>query len=389
LSQDNNDNSGVRIAQDEVPWDEGQGADPGPWRDAWDYVETQERLQKEGRALELREEQRALIERGRALARELAELDGRGDWTERVKPLGELGWLQRPAPERRALLTYDGSCVLPMGKVGFFVGEGGIGKSWALTQLAVSVVTGVPWLDTFSIPEGSQGGVLMAMGEEDPEEMHRRLRDVVEALGLAAHHMSVLEKMLWPLPLAGHILEFLSEGNRSWDHEHFEQVLRDAAPLGGWKLIVLDPASRFMGIDAEKDNAYATRFVQLLEQLTELPGNPTVLCSHHTNKTSRMTAGQGNRAGAIRGASALVDGARWQGNLSYHWPEDATEPDEGRAVFTVTKSNYGPKPEPVQLVRREGSGVLWPLHEGVEGATSPPPRPVRLQGRSVFQMDDL
>jgi hypothetical protein len=105
-----------------------------------------------------------------------------------------------------------------------------------------------------------------------------------------------------------------------------------------------------------------------------------------------MTAGQGNRAGAIRGASALVDGARWQGNLSYHWPEDATEPDEGRAVFTVTKSNYGPKPEPVQLVRREGSGVLWPLHEGVEGAVAEVKRPVRplgLQGRSVFQMDDL
>lgn len=391
MSQSQDDKAaGTRVVHEEVPWEEGQGADPRSWKEAWDLVETQERLAREGRLLELKEAQRALGEQGRLLAREVAELEGRGDWTERVKPLGQLGWLQRPAPERRALLEYDGSCALPMGKVGFFVGEGGIGKSWALTQLAVSVVTGLPWLGAYHVPEGSRGGVLMAMGEEDPDEMHRRLVDIVEALGLAAHHRSELEQMMWPLPLAGHILEFLHEGVRSWDHEHFEQTIRDATPPGGWKLIILDPASRFMGIDAEKDNAFATRFVQLLEQLTELPGNPTVLCSHHTNKTSRMTAGQGHRAGAIRGASALVDGARWQGNLAYYWPEGAEEPDESRAVFTITKSNYGPKPPGLDLMRREGSGVLWPMHGEVAAhiEAKRPPRNL-MTGRSAFSTGDL
>ena len=59
------DQSGVRIMHEELPWEEGQGAQPEPWQEAWDYVETQERLQREGRVLELREEQRALIDRGR------------------------------------------------------------------------------------------------------------------------------------------------------------------------------------------------------------------------------------------------------------------------------------------------------------------------------------
>lgn len=138
--------------------------------------------------------------------------------------------------------------------------------------------------------------------------------------------------------------------------------MEEHAPEQGWKLIILDPASRFMGVDAEKDNAYATRFVQLLERLTMLPGRPTVMCAHHTTKAAR-TSNAGARSVAARGASALTDGARWQGNLFVPFDDHGNEghPQDNVAVFQVTKSNYGPKPPAMYLTRVPGSGVLVPF----------------------------
>lgn len=338
------------------------------WRRAWDWRDEQDAEAREERAQELRSMRTELHLQSMAVENALADLEGRGDWTQMFRPLSDFGWLHQDPPPRRALLEKDGECILPLGKVGFFVGEGGIGKSWALTQMAISVATGVPWFQTFRVPEDAIGSVIMAMGEEDPEEMHRRIRHITTHLDLASHHMSDLEQRLWPLPLAGHFIEFLAEGERSFEHERFEQMLRQQAPADGWRLIILDPASRFMGVDAEKDNAFATRFVQLLERLTSLPGNPTVICAHHTTKTSRMS-NAGARAVAARGASALTDGARWQGNLASAWDEGTGEPIEDAAIFQISKSNYGPKPPALFLRRKEGSGVLIPTDNPNHGSS--------------------
>lgn len=330
------------------------------WREAWDWRQTQEKEQRAEQILKLREFRANVHQEAMTIEEALARLEGRGDWTQLMHSLQELNWLHVEPPERVVLLEYAGECVLPMGKVGFFVGEGGIGKSWALTQLGVSVATGTRWLDTFSVPRGSEGGVVMAMGEEDVDEMHRRIHTIVKNLPLAAHELSALEQRLWPLALSGYFMEFLEAGERSFEYERFEQLLRERAPVEGWKLVILDPASRFMGVDAEKDNAFATRFVQLLERLTKLPGNPTVLCAHHTTKAAR-TSSAGSKSVAARGASALTDGARWQGNLFAPLDEENNAIQEGISVFQVTKSNYGPKPAPLFLMREEQSGVLVPF----------------------------
>jgi hypothetical protein len=57
-------------------------------------------------------------------------------------------------------------------------------------------------------------------------------------------------------------------------------------------------------------------------------------------------------------------------------------------LFTVTKSNYGPKPEALVLERREGSGVLYPSRQRgsvVEVATGGGGK----AKRSVFDAKDL
>lgn len=330
------------------------------WQEAWEWRESKDKQERAKKLEDLRQMRSSIHLEAMNIEAALAELEGRGDWTTLFKPLKQFDWLNTVPPPRQALLEKNGDCVLPLGKVGFFVGEGGIGKSWALTQLAISVATGVNWLQTFNVPSYATGGVVMAMGEEDPDEMHRRIRNILDHLNLPAHHLSALEQRIFPLPLAGYFVEFLEDGERSFAHERFEQILEQNAPDDGWKLIVLDPASRFMGVDAEKDNAYATRFVQLLERLTSLPGHPTVLCAHHTTKSARAGGPGGGRSIAARGASALTDGARWQGNLFAATDESTGEPMEDMAVFTVSKSNYGPKPATLYLKRKEGSGVLIP-----------------------------
>ena len=81
------------------------------------------------------------------------------------------------------------------------------------------------------------------------------------------------------------------------------------------QLVILDPASRFMGPETETNNAAATDWVNLIDALTLVGGKPTVLVSHHTNKTAIRPIGNDKKPvfdqSMCRGASALVDGFRW------------------------------------------------------------------------------
>jgi hypothetical protein len=115
----------------------------------------------------------------------------------------------------------------------------------------------------------------------------------------------------------------------------------------GFALVILDPLSRFGGLEAEVDNGLATRTVGALERLTRLPGEPAVLVAHHERK------GGGKGTDAVRGASALVDGARWVARLQpvelggRRWRSKAGH----RAVWLrLVKTNYTPPLEAPCLV---------------------------------------
>src|SRR5690606_13939290 len=99
-----------------------------------------------------------------------------------------------------------------------------------------------------------------------------------------------------------------------------------------FKLIVMDPLSRFAGPEAEVDNAAATALVQDFERLTQMQGKPAVLVAAHERKRGKT---EDESADMTRGASALTDGARWVARLE---PESKEHP----ARFKVVKNNYGP-----------------------------------------------
>lgn len=286
-------------------------------------------------------------------------------WVHRLAP-APAEWFTRPPPRRTWLLrdgrTSKADGVLPLGKCGELIGEGGVSKTMALVQLAIAVSTGVPWLGTFSVE--SAGKVLLILGEEDQEEVHRRLYNAARAMRAPIPAPG----MLVTLPLAGvpcSLVESDADGNPS--DTSFLLWLRayvEANP--GWKLFVLDPLSRFAGLDAEKDNAAATRFVQGVESIATAAG-ASGLVAHHTNQVSRGAGGKVTGVSS-RGSTAIVDGFRWGCALASDHVDLEDEEERARLGELVTlsffKSNYSRKGEPLVLRRDlDHGGALVPLDD--------------------------
>lgn len=273
-------------------------------------------------------------------------------------------WFAKPPKARTWLLAdrrpaqHEG--VLPLGKVGMLVSEGGGGKTQAIAQLAVAVANGGAWLGSLQVT--SPGRVLLILGEEDADELHRRLYRAARSMSAPTPP----EGSISALPLSGLPSALVQRDERgNTEAAPFFEWLRTYLAAGEeWKLIVLDPLSRFAGLDAEKDNAHATRFIEAAESLANQTG-ATVLVAHHTNKVARV-AGASVTSASSRGSSAFTDGARWVGTLA----AEALPPmgTGGRldelVTFTVTKSNYAKKPDAI-LLRRDPDhgGALVPLDD--------------------------
>ncbi len=296
--------------------------------------------------------------------RERAAVDEAGTkaWAERVT-LVPPEWFTEAPPVRKWLLRdkrkaeFEG--LLPLGKASQLVAEGGGGKTTLVMQLALCVASGADWLGTFSV--ASPGRVLLLLGEEDAEEVRRRLYGIARTLKFKAPEPD----RIVVLPLSGMPCSTLAREKQGNAVETpFLGWLRTYLAGGEWSLIVLDPQARFAGPDAEVDNAAGTRFVEVAESLCALTG-ATTLVSHHTNKTSR---GVGVKVSGIsgRGSTSLYDGFRWVASLEVQRSklEGAEEQDRLGEVIKLSfdKSNYSRRADPL-LLRRADGGALVPLDE--------------------------
>jgi hypothetical protein len=314
------------------------------------------------------------------LGEQAAEQQAAAAAEQAILSLEELGdgedWLAGPRPRPTPmLLTMDGGRgaddlgqigFLPRGKVGLMVSPGGTGKTALLCQLALSVASGVQWLETFNVIRGPER-VVLALGEEDREEIRLRLYDAANAMGIRTNPklQAFVKKNLRVIPLYGRDAKILAPmvndlGHMSDQAEPSavaQQWMDQLKAEGETALIILDPLSRFIRGD-ENDNTNATEHVTILEKFTKLPGNPTVLCAHHANKNA-LNSDKAASQGDSRGASALVDGARWMSVLL----KKTKEGERARVVFSVEKTNYTPPlEETIELVRED----CWKRYRGPE-----------------------
>lgn len=282
-------------------------------------------------------------------------------------PVGPAVWADQPATDY--VLRQDnadpneqqGTAFLPAGKVCMVASPGGYGKSMLLAYVAVSVATGVL---VFGLRPTKPGRVLLCPAEDDRAEVIRRIQKAAKGLSLSHMHKDMLARNLYLHTADGavRLADMVKVRQKIEDgttERHIERVeaahtqlfhdlkarLDDTPPKGQewpadanstpWRLVVLDPLSRWGGLDNENDNAAATRAVEVIEALTRTKDAPAVLVAHHEGKRQDLSAG----ASAIRGASALVDGMRWASRLARYAADDAADPVRYLG-WVIVKSNY-------------------------------------------------
>lgn len=282
------------------------------------------------------------------------------------------GWLGRKPPPREYLLTakvtsqqhMEGG-VLGAAEVGVIAGAGAAGKTRAAVQLAVAVATGTDWLGTFKVER--PGRVLLALAEEAEEDVRRLLYFAARRLGEDTKHAAALGRNIMPLGLKGDqvTLATYNDWDASMEDTTFGSELKARLSDGEpWSLVIIDPAVSFAPVEAEKDNAAAQRWINLLARIaTDTIGRPAVLQIHHTNKASRRQL-EDFTSMDTRGVSALTDGPRWAAGLfpatkqvKVGKGKPKVVPVLDRVCFRVTKVNHGIYPDTIYL-RRGDAGCL-------------------------------
>ncbi|MGH9072875.1 MAG: AAA family ATPase [Acidimicrobiales bacterium] len=241
--------------------------------------------------------------------------------------------------------------------MGMIAAPGGTGKTRLGLQLAIGVALGTGWPWTGWARPG--GRVLYLAAEERADTVVDRLRAVAQGTSMDPSAMESLDQ-----ELDLHSMISLPEATLAAGGSEGPLALALLRiPPCAYRLIVLDPLASFAGVDAENDNAAATRLVKYLRAVGQATG-AAVLVLHHVAKAA-ILSGQTHLAVAARGAVALTDGVRWQAQLT-RIPEEkaaATVDDAGLyRQLVVSKANHVRDGQTTWL-RFGPAGVLCALAE--------------------------
>lgn len=251
------------------------------------------------------------------------------------------------------------------GTVGALIAPGATGKSFWSLEAAMSVACSVAGGNIVGLETAHSGRVVYFAGEDPEPVLHQRARAIGQHLSPQARR--AITGNLTLVSLVGRRLNVA-------DDAQLDSVID---LCDGSRLIVLDTLSRIHEFD-ENSNSGMSRLVGILEFVAARTG-AAVLFLHHVSKGSARE-GQLDQQQAARGASALIDNARWCGFLARMTEGEAArlsdrpfgrQPigNDRRGFFVrmgTAKQNYG------QLtldrwLRFEDGGVLVPV-ELVEAA---------------------
>ena len=165
--------------------------------------------------------------------------------------------------------------------VGFLAGAPKLGKTWLGLDLALSVATATPCLDTFHVPE--PGPVLVFLAEDHPSLVRQRLE------GLCRHRR---------LDLARLPIHVITAPLLRLDLEPDRRRLADTVERLHPKLLLLDPLVRLHRRDENHagDVAELLAFLRQLQRAHDL----AIVVVHHMRKNATSNTGQ-----ALRGSGDL------------------------------------------------------------------------------------
>ncbi|WP_442865500.1 helicase RepA family protein [Acidocella sp. MX-AZ03] len=239
------------------------------------------------------------------------------------------------------------------------VAPGATGKSFWALEASMSIACSVAGGDLVGLTPAHSGRVVYLAGEDPPPALVCRVHAIGQHLNQQARE-AVAENLTLE-PIMGKRLDVMND-------QHLARIIAFCADA---RLIVLDTLSRIHSLD-ENSNGDMARLVATLEYVAASTG-ASVLYLHHVSKGSARE-GQTDQQQAARGASALIDNARWCGFVAKMTEKEAEERSDrsydrrpignerrGHFVrFGVSKQNYDATPLD-RWYSRQAGGVLLPV----------------------------
>ncbi len=299
------------------------------------------------------------------------------------------GYIPTPTitqPRRAKLSLSDGDVTLPMqpppsrdhvweklffaGKYAVLAGPGGVSKTMLALGLAAQIALGEPWA---GLKTGA-GGAMLFLGEEDADEVRRRLGAI--ARNRLPAERQLLEQRIRAFPMAGKDLRLtqLDQHNATatgFDDEIIALAGEFALIVGKVSLIVIDHARLAMGGDPNAAD-HVTGFTRLLTHIADVTGAAVLLLAHSPKSTlNKEEDTNAVNAADIAGSSAFVDNARCAMMLTTMDAQQAKKFDialsarQSYVRLKVVKNNYGPTGSEIWFHRRHDSdyevAVLEPM----------------------------
>ncbi len=198
------------------------------------------------------------------------------------------------------------------GDVGILSAPGGTGKSMFCLSLGASVAGGQPLFGVWQV--GNPGDVLYIYAEDKPSTIHRRLKALhqvspLDASAIDRVHTVCVRSVPPKLMVRGEDRSGIARPQNPELAEIMSRVKRYPNP----RLIIIDPLIKFHALD-ENVNTEMEQFLTLMTKMAEELGVAIIL-THHVGKSAVLN-GQSSTQQSARGASAIVDQARWQVALS-------------------------------------------------------------------------
>lgn len=193
--------------------------------------------------------------------------------------------------------------------------------------------------------------------EDQSEVLANRLHSVIKGYCMTGKETIEMDNQVHFMSLQGELLMDLVNGRGEVNYGMANAMIK---AYKGYRLIMLDTLSRTHTAN-ENDNGQMATLISVFEYIAKHTGAAFVFI-HHTNKGATLN-GQGDQAGAARGAAAITDNIRCQLNLSKVTEEEAVKakiPAEVRHRFLWlhnSKVNYAESGSDHLLERTDG-GVL-------------------------------
>jgi RecA-family ATPase len=239
------------------------------------------------------------------------------------------------------------------GTVGMLTSAGGVGKSFLAMEACLGIADAEANEALIKLPISSHGPVAILNAEDQADVLKSRLHALGKYLNketrLRLRNNFILED------LYGRGCNILSE---EWQAKIIELLKSNNV-----RLCVLDTLSRWHQLN-ENDNGDMGKLMSALDMITRETGS-SILLLHHINKGMAKEGRQDEQQSA-RGASLLVDNARWQAWMGGMSEEDAklnkinTDLRKYYVQFGISKQNSGSPFNELWLKRFDG-GVLLPV----------------------------